>query len=49
VSVPIFFDFFLIFFWIFFKKSKNCHVSSCHRATWQWQWHVSVLCQVSFS
>jgi len=42
VSSPIFWIFyyfflnFLLFFWTFFKKSKNCHVSSCHRATWQW-------------
>jgi len=32
----------LIFFLNFFKKSKNCHVSSCHRATWQWQSDVAV-------
>jgi len=34
---------------IFLKKSKNCHVSKCYHVTWQWQWHMSILCQVSFS
>ena len=48
VSSSFFWIFLLIFFlfWIFFsiflKNSKNCHVSSCHHATWQWQSNVTV-------
>jgi len=51
VSIPRFFEFFIIIFLnfflflIFFKKSKNCHVSSCHRATWQWRGSDSDTCQ----
>jgi len=41
----IFFELFIYYFFFEFfkKKSKNCHVSSCHRASWQWQSDVAVI------
>jgi len=51
VSASGFFEFFLNFLNFFYfllifkknlKKLKFCHVSSWHRATWQWQCHVAM-------
>jgi len=45
---------FIIYFWIFKKNKKivTCQAvivpRGSDRVMWQWQWHVSVLCQVSF-
>jgi len=36
------FLFWFLIFDFFFKNQKICHVSSCHRATWQWQSDVTV-------
>ena len=36
------FFYFEFFFQFFLKKSKNCYLLSCHRATWQWQSDVTV-------
>jgi len=46
----LFFEFFLflLIFLKFLKKLKFCHVSSWHRAMWQWQCHVSLFGRCHF-
>jgi len=52
MSVSGFFDFFL--FLIFLNnKFATCQTvivtRGSDRVMWQWQWHMSLICQVSFS
>jgi len=55
VSVPKFINFFFIFFKLFLKNYKfaTCQADimphDSDSVMWQWQCHVSLLCQVSFS
>jgi len=51
IFFEFFFEFFFYFFWIFLKflkKLKFCHMSNWHRATWQWQCHVSLFGRCHF-
>jgi len=43
VSFWIFWIFYFLFLKFFLIKLKFCHVSSWHRATWQWSCHMAVI------